>query len=42
MIADTSFIIDVMNGDHDAIQKAKLLQPENSPISVTSVSIFEL
>ena len=42
MIADTTFIIDVMNGDHDAIQKAKLLQRENSPISVTSVSIFEL
>ncbi len=42
MIADTSFIIDLMRSDPGAIQKAQILSQERIPISVSVVTIFEI
>ena len=42
MIADTSFLIDVMRGDPGAIAKTERLDGEGIPINLTSVTVFEL
>ncbi|OLD55668.1 hypothetical protein AUI46_03980 [archaeon 13_1_40CM_2_52_13] len=42
MIADTSFIIDLMQNDPGAVTKAKSLEKAGSAISLSSPSIFEL
>ena len=42
MIADTSFIIDLMRSDQGAIQKAQILSQERIPISVSAVTVFEI
>lgn len=42
MIADTSFIIDIMKSNKEAIEKAEEIEKSGSTIAVTSISIFEL
>lgn len=42
MIADTSFLIDLIRKQQDALSKAKEVESRNEVISITSVSIFEL
>ncbi len=42
MIADTSFLIDIMKSDNEAIKKAEETEKNGSTIAVTSISIFEL
>ena len=42
MIADTSFIIDLMRSDQRTIRKAQILTQERIPISVSAVTIFEV
>ena len=42
MIADTSFIIDIMKSDKEAIKKAEDIQKNGNTIAVTSISVFEL
>lgn len=42
MIADTSFLVDIMKSDKDAIRKADEIGKTGNTIAVTSISIFEL
>jgi tRNA(fMet)-specific endonuclease VapC len=42
VIADTSFIIDIMKSNKEAIEKAEEIEKSGSTIAVTSISIFEL
>ncbi len=42
MIADTTFLIDVMRRDITAIEKGEQLEGVGVKVSITSVSIFEL
>lgn len=42
MIADTSFLIDVMRGDTGAIAKAEELDKGGIPIYLTPITVFEL
>ena len=42
MIADTSFLIDIMKSDKEAIKKAEEIEKKGDAISVTAISIFEL
>ena len=42
MIADSSFLIDIMNSDKEAIKKAEEIEKNGNTIAVTSISIFEL
>ncbi|MGC8506359.1 MAG: type II toxin-antitoxin system VapC family toxin [Thermoplasmata archaeon] len=42
MIADTSFLVDIMKSDKEAIKKAKEIEKTGNTIAVTSISIFEL
>ncbi len=42
MIADTTFLIDIMDGNREAILKAKMLESRGLAISITSLSKFEL
>ena len=42
MIADTSFLIDIMRSDKDAIKKAEEIEKNGNTIAVSSISIFEL
>ena len=42
MIADTSFLIDIMKSDKEAIKKAEEIEKKGNTISITSISIFEL
>ena len=42
MIADTSFLIEIMKSDKEAIKKAEEIENKGSTIAVTSISIFEL
>ena len=42
MIADTSFLIDIMKSNKEAIKKAEEIENRGSTIEVTSISIFEL
>ena len=42
MIADTSFLIDIMRSDKDAIKKTEEIEKNGNTIAVSSISIFEL
>lgn len=42
MIADTSFIIDLMIGEKAAISKAKEIEDKNIPLSLSAPTLFEL
>ncbi len=42
MIADATFLIDMMIGDSSAVEKGKELERDGVHVSITSVSIFEL
>ncbi len=42
MIADTTFLIDVMRGDRSAIGKGEELEREGVQVNITTVSVFEL
>ncbi len=42
MIADTSFLIDVMRGDPGAIAKAEKFDGVGIPIYLTPITVFEL
>lgn len=42
MIADTSFLIDIMKSNNSALKKAEEIERTGNTIVVTSISIFEL
>ena len=42
MIADTSFLIDIMRGDELAIHKETTMEKDEVQVFLTTVSIFEL
>ncbi|MFH2109773.1 MAG: type II toxin-antitoxin system VapC family toxin [Candidatus Bathyarchaeota archaeon] len=42
MLADTSFIIDLMLGDEAALQKAREIEAGNKPLMVSAPTVFEL
>ena len=42
MILDTSFIIDVMNGKRDAVEKLEELKKDDVSIQITSLTGYEL
>lgn len=42
MILDTNFLIDLIQGDEDAIRKAEELEKRNVSLKVSSTTIFEL
>ena len=42
LLADTSFIIDVLVGDKTAIQKAREIEDKGMPIMVSVITLFEL
>ena len=42
MIADTSFLIDIMRGDELAVLKEKTMEKDEVQVFLTTVSIFEL
>jgi predicted nucleic acid-binding protein len=42
MILDTNFLIDLIQGDEDAVQKAEELEEQNASLKVSSATIFEL
>ncbi|QWC19191.1 type II toxin-antitoxin system VapC family toxin [Halorubrum sp. 2020YC2] len=42
MLLDTSFLIDLMNGDGDAVEKARELETELVRQRISSVTLFEL
>jgi len=42
MIADTSFIIDLLRREEDALRKAEKLESDNKALSLTSITVYEL
>jgi len=42
MLTDTSFIIDLMIGDKAAIEKAKMIEAKNIPLTISAPTVFEL
>lgn len=42
MLLDTSFLIDLMNGDEDAVEKARELENELVQQRLSSMTLFEL
>ena len=42
MLLDTSFLIDLMNGDEDAVEKARELETELVQQRISSMTLFEL
>ena len=42
MILETSFVVDILQGDEDAISKMQSLIDQNIPYEITSPTIFEL
>ena len=42
MLADTSFIIDVMRGEEQAVKKVEEMEGKNKPMTISSISFFEL
>ncbi|TKX70390.1 type II toxin-antitoxin system VapC family toxin [Halorubrum sp. SP9] len=42
MLLDTSFLIDLMNGDEDAVEKARELETELIQQRISSMTLFEL
>lgn len=42
MIADTTYLIDLMRDDRSAVEKEIKLEEDGTPVYLTTVSIFEL
>lgn len=42
MLLDTSFLIDLMNGDEDAVEKARTLENNLIQQRISSMTLFEL
>ena len=42
MIADTTFLIDLMRGDESAVKKETMLEENGTSVYITTVSVFEL
>jgi predicted nucleic acid-binding protein len=42
VLLDTSFLIDLMNGDEDAVEKARELETELVQQRISSMTLFEL
>jgi predicted nucleic acid-binding protein len=42
MIQDTSFIIDVLNGDDDALARLEAIEAERRPEKISSITVLEL
>lgn len=42
MIQDTAFIIDILNGDEDALARLEALEAEQRPEKVSSITVLEL
>lgn len=42
MLADTSFVIDLMIGDAAAVQKAKEIEAKSLPLLISAPTVFEL
>jgi predicted nucleic acid-binding protein len=42
LLADTSFLIDLMVGDKAAVQKAKEIEAKGMPLTVSAPTVFEL
>lgn len=42
MIEDTSFIIDVLRDDPDGLQYLDLIEKENRPEKIASITVLEL
>ena len=42
LIADTTFLIDLMIGDEAAVEKARDIESKSVPLAVTAPSVFEL
>ncbi len=42
MILDTNFIIDIMNGDNEALNKLDKIEGSSSSVSTTAITLFEL
>jgi len=42
VLLDTSFLIDLMNGDEDAVEKARELESEFTQQRLSSMTLFEL
>lgn len=42
MILETSFVIDFLQGDEDAVSKMQSLVDQNIPYEITSPTVFEL
>ena len=42
MIEDTSFLIDILNGDDDAEQILELIERENRPEKISAITALEL
>ena len=42
MIADTTFIIDILKGKKEAAEKTQELLNRNEPIKATTISVFEI
>ena len=42
MLLDTSFLIDLMHGDQDAVEKARRLETELVQQRISSMTLFEL
>jgi hypothetical protein len=42
MILDTSFLIDLMNGDKQAVEKLRELEENSQNQSATAITLFEL
>lgn len=42
MLLDTSFLIDLMNGDEDAVEKARKLEQDLVQQRLSSMTLFEL
>ena len=42
MIFDTTFVVDLMDNDTDAIDKLNVLIKRNEPMLITTITVFEL
>jgi len=42
MIEDTTFVIDVLHDDRDAIRYLDLVERENRPEKISSITVLEL
>lgn len=42
MLADTSFLIDLMVGDKAAVEKAREIEAKGTPLTVSAPTVFEL